>query len=127
MSYSGSSHWEAYEATDECYIGGPRETPLVNDSAATRDDIDPNHASALAFDLDFGCQTFLSGLFKTQLADGIMGMNNRSEAFWSQMFAAGKLGNDKQFALCFARQPTAERIGTELVASLSIPVPPIRT
>jgi hypothetical protein len=47
------------------------------------------------------------------MADGIMGMNTRAESFWYQMFEAGKLGPDKQFSLCFSRQPTADRKGTE--------------
>jgi Eukaryotic aspartyl protease len=41
-----------------------------------------------------------------------MGMDNAMEAFWHQMSAAGKMDEDI-FTLCFARQPTAEREGTE--------------
>jgi hypothetical protein len=52
-------------------------------------------------------------LFKTQLADGIMGMDMKGESFWSQMFEAGKMGDSKQFSLCFSRQPTADRKGIE--------------
>ena len=41
-----------------------------------------------------------------------MGMDNAHESFWHQMSAAG--GIDEQiFTLCFARQPTADRKGTE--------------
>jgi hypothetical protein len=42
-----------------------------------------------------------------------MGMNARTESFWSQMFVAGKLGSERQFSLCFSSAPTAERKGTE--------------
>jgi len=47
-----------------------------------------------------------------QLADGIMGMDNAKESFWHQMSAAGKM-NEEIFTLCFGRQPTADRRGTE--------------
>ena len=87
--------------------------PLTQD-LAVGEDIDPSHASHLAFDLLFGCQTKLNGLFKPQLADGIMGMDNnmQGESFWSQMFQAGKMGDQKQFLMCYSRQPTATIAGT---------------
>ena len=43
----------------------------------------------------------------------LQGMDMRQESYWSQMFRAGKMGENKQFALCFSRQPTAARSGTE--------------
>jgi len=41
-----------------------------------------------------------------------MGMDNAHESFWHQMSAAGEMKEDI-FTLCFGRQPTADRQGTE--------------
>jgi len=54
-----------------------------------------------AFQLSFGCQTRITGLFQTQLADGIMGMENSHISFWNQMYRAGMI-KSKAFALCYA-------------------------
>mmetsp|Transcript_10152 Transcript_10152/g.21804 ORF Transcript_10152/g.21804 Transcript_10152/m.21804 type:complete len:773 (+) Transcript_10152:341-2659(+) len=116
MAYAEGSMWNAYEAVDRCYIAGPHETPLVvlsKDGSLEGDDMNPRHATDLAFDMTFGCQTLVTGLFKTQLADGIMGMSNLASTYWSQMFEAGKMGADRQFALCFSRPPQIDKIGTE--------------
>eukprot|EP00531_Pseudo-nitzschia_arenysensis_P009925 CAMPEP_0116147452 /NCGR_PEP_ID=MMETSP0329-20121206/17761_1 /TAXON_ID=697910 /ORGANISM="Pseudo-nitzschia arenysensis, Strain B593" /LENGTH=740 /DNA_ID=CAMNT_0003643379 /DNA_START=211 /DNA_END=2433 /DNA_ORIENTATION=+ len=121
MSYAEGSRWNAYEAVDRCYVAGPHETPLIADANENEnekinpdaDDMDPKHAAELAFDMTFGCQTVVTGLFKTQLADGIMGMSNQASTFWSQMFKAGKMGSDRQFSLCFSRPPSVTREGTE--------------
>ena len=111
MSYQEGSSWSAFESRDICYAGGPHDEPLAEGDNGG-DDVDPHHASAYAFPLKFGCQTKITGLFKTQLADGIMGMDNASTSYWSQMHDAGKLTN-RQFALCYSRQPTSTREGTE--------------
>lgn len=41
-----------------------------------------------------------------------MGMDTATESFWHQMSAAGRMDDDI-FSLCFGRQPTADRKGTE--------------
>ena len=116
MSYAEGSRWNAIEVVDKCYVAGPHETPLESSSSSSIevfDDMNPRHAADLAFDMTFGCQTLVTGLFKTQLADGIMGMSNQKSTYWSQMFRAGKMGSDQQFALCFSRPPSPTKEGTE--------------
>lgn len=111
MSYQEGSSWAAYEGRDVAYIGGPHDEPLDPLEQGESGD-NPDHASSFAFPLDFGCQISLTGLFKTQLADGIMGMDNAGSSFWKQMYGHSMI-KEKKFSLCFARQSTTTREGTE--------------
>jgi len=112
MSYQEGSSWSAYEGRDVSYIGGPHDMALSRIASGTEPGDNPLHASAFSFELDFGCQVLLKGLFRTQLADGIMGMENVNESFWNQMFDA-KIIKEKKFSLCYSRHDTVERGGTE--------------
>lgn len=76
------------------------------------EDIDPGHAAAYKFDTRISIQTDVTGLFKTQLADGIMGMCDGKQSFWHQMYRAHKI-KEKQFSLCFVRPVHAYREGSE--------------
>jgi len=110
MSYSEGSKWKAYEVLDTCYIGGFHNKALLEDNGGT-DSIDPGHAKAFGFPLRFGCQTTVTGLFKTQLADGIMGMDDAKSSLWHQMYLAKKI-DKKQFSLCYTRPIHTLRSGT---------------
>jgi len=117
MSYAEGSSWTAYEAVDLCYAGGPHhdalavEGAMTNQEDTTVDYVDPNDASQFEFELNFGCQISITGLFITQLADGIMGMENDDTSFWKQMHSKGAIPRP-QFSLCFSRSDDAEREGT---------------
>lgn len=114
MSYAEGSSWSAYESFDTCYAGGPHDAPLESQghvSSENVDHINPVDASQFAFELAFGCQVSITGLFITQLADGIMGMENDKTSFWKQMHAKNAIPKP-EFSLCFSRQDEAEREGT---------------
>jgi len=96
-TYAEGSGWSAKEVVDRVYLGGPSHETALDDSL-------PNDV----FNLQFGCQTQLTGLFLTQLADGIMGMDKTdantspvSRTFWKQAFDQ-KAIDDRAFSLCFS-------------------------
>lgn len=121
LSYQEGSSWKAYESTDTTYAGGLHDKAVQGaDTVPTNEKENPNGlvkgqmpqgASDYSFELHFGCENHITGLFKTQLADGIMGMSNDNGAYWKQMYTAGAISN-QQFALCFRRESDSEKDGT---------------
>jgi hypothetical protein len=50
--------------------------------------------------MTFGCQTYETGLFRTQLEEGIMGLSNQAETIPHLLFSQKKT-TSKMFALCY--------------------------
>ena len=82
VSYQEGSSWSAYQAQDVTYLGGPHDNAVdVHDEDAENADgnpiqvvhsgVDPENAADYSFDMTFGCQTSITGLFKTQLVRSV--------------------------------------------------------
>lgn len=125
VSYSCTNRFAAFEALDRCYLGGLHNAALdnvgeeflpgVEAASFRRGDWDPSNAATAPFEIDeflFGCQTEVRGVFRNQLADGILGMDAGNDSYWQQLHRAGKLP-ERKFSLCFSRQQLKEREGTE--------------
>ncbi|KAJ1438815.1 aspartic peptidase domain-containing protein [Ochromonadaceae sp. CCMP2298] len=87
QGYTEGSSWKAYTVQDKLWVGGLSlaRMPMAN---------------ALSMDFTFGCQTESTGLFVSQLADGIMGMSSAPDTLPQQLLKA-KITPTTVFALCF--------------------------
>lgn len=113
QSYTEGSSWTAYQAIDNFYCG----------TAHGHDDDDQNQKQGIisekknnvynqnfAIPFMFGCQISETGLFVTQLADGIMGMSKNDNTLIKHMYDAGVVPK-KQFSLCFKREAQVSKDG----------------
>ena len=87
QSYSEGSSWTAYRVTDKLWVGGLTLRHVKD-------------ADKYQIDFTFGCQSSVTGLFRTQFADGIMGMSRSSNTLLPQLVAHQVVDN-KIFGLCF--------------------------
>eukprot|EP00804_Cyclotella_cryptica_P016088 CCRYP_004226-RA/>CCRYP_004226-RA protein AED:0.01 eAED:0.01 QI:284/1/1/1/0.5/0.33/3/2017/924 len=127
VAYAEGSTWTAAESSDVVYPAGPHEFALQegermeNGVGIGMGDVREGQAfDWMDFRLRFGCQTKVTGLFRTQLEDGIMGMDNRKGSFWLQLRDhyrnAGHIQDETdpfdpaQFSLCYDRQPLSSNL-----------------
>lgn len=92
QGYTEGSSWEAIQVKDQFYCGGTD----VLDSVSPTD-------QKYAIEFMFGCQVSMTGLFITQLADGIMGMSAHPATLPKKLYDAGKIENN-MFAMCYRRE-----------------------
>jgi hypothetical protein len=117
VSYQEGSMWNAFEGSDKTYVGGKHDRSVKagsdegNELHGLIHGEDPLNAADFEFNMVFGCQTRITGLFKTQLADGIMGMCLKSSSIFNQMYDQ-KIIDTPSFSLCFARAIDAKKEGS---------------
>jgi hypothetical protein len=99
QAYTEGSSWEAYQAKDLLYCGG-------TDILQAASHVDTNYSIPFMF----GCLQQESGLFVTQLADGIMGLSAHETTLPKQLFNLGKLEYN-MFALCFRKELGSSKHG----------------
>lgn len=101
QSYAEGSSWNAFESRDLYSVGG--NTPADGENAIH---------GAFAIDFMFGCQYSETGLFITQLADGIMGMSGQESTFAKKLFNEGKIPHNMH-TMCFRKVHDVSKEGVE--------------
>ncbi len=102
QSYQEGSSWRAFQGKDMVYCGSNHPNNQVFDVEKL------NKQFSMPF--TFGCQNHLTGLFVTQLADGIMGMSASETTLPYQLHKNHKLEHN-MFSMCFRRQATFSKEG----------------
>ncbi|CAM9579292.1 unnamed protein product [Choristocarpus tenellus] len=95
QKYSEGSSWGAFQVHDRLWVG---EVTLEESERVAKGG---KSESKYAVDFLFGCIAKQTGLFKTQLADGIMGMSADSNTLVWQLVESGLI-KERIFSLCFS-------------------------
>ncbi|CAK4079279.1 unnamed protein product [Aphanomyces euteiches] len=99
QSYTEGSSWQAVVVEDFVWLGDAVDHPVrhFNESYSTR--------------FMFGCQTHETGLFVSQVADGILGVANGKTNLVRKLYEEKKIESNS-FALCFTAHGGTMAIGT---------------
>ena len=92
LTYAEGSSWKAIQVADKLWPGGQ--------AADSQPAAEQN--SKLAVDFMFGCQLSETGLFRTQKANGIMGLSANAHTLLPQMKSQRKSAT-QAFSLCLAK------------------------
>lgn len=87
VNYDEGSKWEGYKATDHITVGGLQINSLKRSFDYT------------ISNFEFGCETYATGEFKSQLANGVLSMSRNKLAF-SQQLTNKNITSDNIFAMC---------------------------
>ncbi|RLN91984.1 hypothetical protein BBJ28_00006818 [Nothophytophthora sp. Chile5] len=89
QAYMEGSSWKASVVEDVVYLGG--------DASFTDETLRNQYGTHF----QFGCQRSETGLFITQVADGIMGLSNSDDHIVAKLYRENKIPSNL-FALCFS-------------------------
>ncbi len=87
QSYSEGSSWKAFKVTDKLWVSGLNAFVVPG-------------AESYSVDFTFGCQSYETGLFRSQLADGIMGMSITEDTLPAVLNKNG-VTSTRMFGLCY--------------------------
>lgn len=117
QSYAEGSSWRAIQVKDifTCGYNHPSKLLLSKElEAGAQDQLQGYDSSRLSSQFSipftFGCQNRLTGLFTSQLADGIMGMSATEFTLTKQLFNEKKIEH-KMFSMCFRKIPKQDKDG----------------
>jgi len=106
QSYREGSSWRAYSSIDTFVLGPNHATGKTSNGEDVTFQADkwlaPSNLERFAIDFTFGCQFKLTGMFKDQLADGIMGLDKQENTIVKAMYRAKKIDN-QMFSMCFKK------------------------
>ncbi|OWZ24289.1 Aspartyl protease [Phytophthora megakarya] len=98
QSYMEGSSWKASVVEDVVYLGG--EASFQDEEMRNR----------YGTHFQFGCQSSETGLFVTQVADGIMGLSNTENHIVAKLHRENKIANNL-FSLCFTENGGTMSVG----------------
>ena len=106
QSYKEGSSWRAYSSKDKFVIGPNHGTGVMANGDVVDYQADtwlpPSNLERFTIDFNFGCQFKVTGLFKDQLADGIMGMDKEENTIVKAMYRE-KVIDNQMFSMCFRK------------------------
>ncbi len=86
-SYNEGSTWHGFKVIDKLWLGDYEEDAIAQ-------------ASSFETEFSFACQTAMTGLFKSQLADGLLGLADTEDTLPWQL-QRKNITRTRIFALCF--------------------------
>merc|ERR1719362_57211 len=104
VRYEEGSQWHAYEGRDLVSLQHDATIYTLNPDMTGL-----NNYFQGKFQLHFGCQYHLTGLFQTQYANGILGMEKHPSSLWSQLHRQGIITH-QQFSICFSNTTSVQSL-----------------